>query len=421
MRPLPALLGTLLLVVALAAPVAGANTTTPIGNTTVDDGPVSNATGDIRPRVTMVENLTNHLAIPSSDVRQAEYSSAGIDVGAAVAVSDSKLRREHERRTFEQTFYGADGESERVQLIRSKLDTIERRQRELSDRQQAQIQRYADGTAPAGSVVRTRALVTVRARELAGTLDTIDRLERSEPAFTMTSGQRTRLENVRGELRVLRGPVSDRLERTFRGSAPPHSVYVMTSTRDYMLATTTDQEYVRETHLASARNVDASDQFVASDTDPLRAAITRAEDLYPWLYAQQLPSVNAYGTSSIYQLTANHPSGQLRTYIDGGTTDVFHELQSLRLSTIRTTETRTAVNGTVRVDVARSYGTGPARISVRNNATGEPIAATVTVDEQRIGPTGADGDRWIVEPRGGYTVEVTTDGGTTVTVAVLGN
>ncbi|MFC6974344.1 hypothetical protein ACFQL1_06255 [Halomicroarcula sp. GCM10025709] len=155
-------------------------------------------------------------------------------------------------------------------------------------------------------------------------------------------------------------------------------------------------------------------------TPTLRAANTRAEDLYPWLYSQQLPSVNTYGTSSIYRLTANHPSGQLTTYIDGGTTDVFHESQRLQLSTIRASETRVTINDSVRVEVTRTYETGPVRVSVRNNDTGAPMAGTVAVSGREVGTTGDDGTLWTVEPRGSYSVEVRTRSGTNTTVAVLG-
>jgi hypothetical protein len=412
MRRLPALLGILLVVIALVVPVVpGAGPT----------GTAAGADGNDLPRVTTVDNLTNHLTIPDEDVQKSEHTGTSIDVGAAISMSSERLQREHETRTFERAFYRADSESKRTQLIRSELDNIEHQQQALVDHQQRRLGAYADGSITVDGFVRTRVLVDTEARELAKTLDMIDRVERSEPSFTMTSGQRTRLENVRGELRVLRGPVGERMGNTFTGATTSAPVYVMVSTQDYMLATTTQSEYIRETHLASARNPNAQDQFVASDTDPLRAANTRAEDLYPWLYDQQLPSVNTYGTSSIYQLTANHPSGQLATYIDGGTTDVFHESQRLQLSTVRATGTRSTVNNSVRVEVTRAYETGPIQISVTDNETGTPVPGTVSISDRRIGATGDDGTLWAVEPRGSYSVDVTTENAGNVTVAVLRN
>lgn len=412
MRRLPALLGTLLVVAALVAPATSG---------TAPTQPAAAADGDSLPRVTTVDNLTNHLTIPDETVQQAEYATTGIDVGAAVSLSSHRLHREHETRTFEQAFYSAENESARTRLIRAELDSVERRQEELNERQQRQLRQYSSGSASVESVIRTRAVVDVEARELATTLDTIDRVERSEPGFAMTSGQRTRLENVRGQIRVLRGPIGERLGRTFTGTAPPNAVYVMAAPQDYMLAATTGQRYVRETHLASARDPTAQDQFTAGDSDPLRAANTRAEELYPWLYSQQLPSVNTYGTSSIYQLTANHPSGQLTTYIDGGTTEVFHESQRLQLSTIRASGTRTSVNESVRVEVTRTYDTGPLQVSVRDNDTDAPVPGTVAVAGRQVGTTGEDGTLWTVEPRGSYSVAVQTQDGTNVTVAVLRN
>jgi hypothetical protein len=412
MRRLPALLGILLVVVALVAPTAQG--VAPTQTATAADG-------DSLPRVTTVDNLTNHLTIPGEDIEQSEYGSTGIDVGAAVSLTSQRLYREHDARTFEQRFFRATNESARTRLVRSELDSIEQRQQTLQQRQQQQLQQYADGTASVESVMRTRALIDAEARELARTLDTIDRVERTEPAFTMTSRQQTRLENIRGEIRVLRGPVGERLGQTFTGETQPNAVYVMASTQDYMFATTTGQSYIRETHLASARDPTAEDQFVMSNADPLRAANTRAEVLYPWLYSQQLPSVNTFGTSSIYRLTANHPSGQLTTYIDGGTTDVFHESQQLQLSTIRTSETRVTVNESVRLEVTRTYETGPIHVAVQNNDTGEPVTGTVAVGGHQVGTTDNSGTLWTVEPRGSYSVTVQTQSGTNVSVAVLQN
>lgn len=411
MRVLPALLVALLLASATAAPAAAWDATPA---QSVQETSVS-------PRITPIPNTTNHLAIPSSEIQSSGFNETGVDVSTAVAAGSRQLHQRHEASAFEKRFRRADSEFERRQLVRETMSDAETKAAQLQRRQQTAVRRYAAGEISESELLRVRVLVDAESRVLLDTLDRISSAQQLEPDYSMTSGMETRLRNVEGNLQLLHGPVSEQVRASVAGAADPSVVYVEGATEGYMLATVDDDAYVRETYLGSERRPTEPDQFVegtSEDTNRLDLADNRASELYTWLYERQRPSFTYYGTSGIYELTANHPTGRLTAYLDGGTTNVFYELQHRQLATVQPTDSRQAVNGSLRLQVQRAYQTGPLYVSATNNETGSPVGVTVHVDGHRVGASGADGALWTVEPRGQYTVTVTAADGTRTSVTV---
>ena len=134
MRPLLAPLVALLLVVPLAVPAAG-YTATPAT-------PAQTADGESLPQITVVDNTTNHLSIPDSEVRVATYNRTSLDVGVAVAAGSRDLRSRYAVSKFEQEFFRRDTDAARDQLVADTLADIETRVERL-ERQH--------GLAPLGS------------------------------------------------------------------------------------------------------------------------------------------------------------------------------------------------------------------------------------------------------------------------------
>ncbi|WP_336330310.1 MULTISPECIES: DUF7096 domain-containing protein [unclassified Haloarcula] len=409
MRPLPAVGVILLMVVSVAAPVTGFAS------------PAQTADGsDQLPQVTVVDNTTNHLTIPASDVRSTTYNQSSIDVGVAVAAGSSDLRSDYATTTFERKFFQQDSEAARDRLVDETLTNIESKRTSLEQRNQIAIQQYASGAITAREFLRQRALLDAESRQLATRLDRIRATAGTAPDYSLSPNQRFRLENNRGVLKTSRGPISQRISAETAGNTEPNTVYVEVSSEGYMLSTVVDGRYTRETYLGQDREQTAIDQF-ARTNDSLRAVNTRAETLYPWLYSEQYPSVQTYGRSAIYQIQADHSNGQLTAYLDGGTTNVFYETQHLELTTVDRSEVATNVNQSVRVRVEQSFESGPLLVTVSDNSTGSTADATVRINGKRIGTTGTDGSLWTVEPRGEYTVTVTTQDGDRVQVPVSGS
>ncbi|MCJ0620779.1 hypothetical protein JZX76_15070 [Haloarcula hispanica] len=409
MRPLPAVGVILLMVVSVAAPVTGF-----ASQAQTADG------SDQLPQVTVVDNTTNHLTIPASDVRSTTYNQSSIDVGVAVAAGSSDLRSDYATTTFERQFFQQDSEAARDRLVDETLTNIESKRTSLEQRNQIAIQQYANGAITAREFLRQRALLDAESRQLATRLDRIRATAGTAPDYSLSPNQRFRLENNRGVLKTSRGPISQRISAETAGNTEPNTVYVEVSSEGYMLSTVADGRYTRETYLGQDREQTAIDQF-ARTNDSLRAVNTRAETLYPWLYSEQYPSVQTYGRSAIYQIQADHSNGQLTAYLDGGTTNVFYETQHLELTTVDRSEVATNVNRSVRVRVEQSFESGPLLVTVSDNSTGSTADATVRINGKRIGTTGTDGSLWTVEPRGEYTVTVTTQDGDRVRVPVSGS
>ena len=409
MRPLPAVGVILLMVVSVAAPVTGFAP------------PAQTAGGsDQLPQVTPVDNTTNHLAIPASDVRSTTYNRSSIDVGVADAAGSSDLRSDYATTTFERQFFQQDSETARDRLVDETLTDIESQRTSLEQRNEAAIQQYANGVITATEFLRQLALIDAESRQLATRLDRIRATAGTAPDYSLSPAQRFRLENNRGVLKTYRGPISQRISAETAGETEPNAVYVEASLEGYMLSTVSDGQYTRETYLGQDREQTAVDQF-AQTNDSLGAVNTRAENLYPWLYSEQYPSVQTYGRSAIYQIQADHPNGRLTAYLDGGTANVFYETQTLDLTTVDRSEVATNVNQSVRVRVQQSFESGPLLVTVIDNSTGSTDDATVKINGKRIGTTGTDGALWTVEPRGEYTVTAITQDGDRVRVPVSGS
>jgi len=408
MRPLAALFVALLLTVGAVSPTVSAAQP---GHQSVD--------ADIAPLLVSIDNTTNQLTIPTTEVTATEHNSTGIDVGTAVAAESRQLRTDHATRTFEQRYQALNSTTERRQAVRNRLHEIASQQEALERQQSRATRAYAAGSITATEFVRVRATTDAEARQLERAVKRVRATIRNDPDLSLNSGTEIRAGNLVGELKILQGTVSRYSLQTFIGSRSG-TVYVEASPTGYSASTIADGEYVRETHLTTERDPNATDQFVESNQSTVIAAAARASELYPWLYEQQGPSVNGFGTSGIYEFAADHANGQIVTYIDGGTTNAFHEYQNRRLQTVTVTDSQAGSNGSVTVRVRRSYETGPLLVSVTDDTTGTPVDAVVRIDGRPVGSTGADGSLWTVEPRGSYDVNATVSGDNGVTVSVPG-
>jgi hypothetical protein len=121
------------------------------------------------------------------------------------------------------------------------------------------------------------------------------------------------------------------------------------------------------------------------------------------------PSLSGFGDSSVYLVEASHPQGDLRAYLDGATRDVFHETQANAPEAVPVALTRTASTDRLRLQVNATHATGPMWVTVTRpggpNATA--VDATVRVNGQRVGTTGADGRLLTLQPAGSFRVNAT--------------
>ncbi|MFB6309440.1 MAG: hypothetical protein ABEH35_08930, partial [Haloarculaceae archaeon] len=257
MRPTSALAVALLVVASIAVP-AGAADASPDAESSL---------------IVTVESGTNYLTIPADDVRTTGFDDSGLDVSAAVATESRALHARHQQLQFRSTFTGAD-EAARTRIVQRQIDRIEDRVSVLQRRHRSSITAYADGEMSASAFLRQRVLIDSEARLLYQRVQRIKQIANAVGDYTLPTSLDVRLENAKGRLEALQGPVSSRIARSFAGSAGTDTVYLEASGSGYSMGVVTSDGYVRETYLGAERAPNATDQFTQGDTHRINAANT---------------------------------------------------------------------------------------------------------------------------------------------------
>jgi hypothetical protein len=390
---------------AVAAPVASGPTgVSGVGSA---DAPRSGAAGAGLALVMNEQpNTTNYLGIADGDIERQGYAQPSLDVGATLDREVSDWKTEYSTRTFEAAYSAADAQAERVSRIRTELDRIEERIDDLDDRRQQALAAYNAGEISTQVFFGRLAAIDAGAR---GVESRLQRL-RAVAGLSLTTDLDTRLSSLEPGLLPLRGPVTERVGEAIEGDRESFTLYAVTATDGLVVATADDPAFYRDAYLGSNRETVGQNQFSGDDRTGITSADRRARELYPWAYARATPSLDGFPETSVYRVTLNNPHGNLETYLDGRTTEAFRELQEKRLSSLPY-RTSTVVDGPARLRVNRTHGTGPMEVAVLDNATGQPLNATVSVNGYRIGTTGSDGRLWTVTPQQGVRIDAETESG----------
>lgn len=392
-------LAVLALLAVLAAGLAGGGA--------VADEPRATAAGPAA--VTAQTNTTNYLS-PSAVTRQTTLR-GDVDVAGAVAVGADRLHGRHADLAFDSRYAAAADEQERVAVVRSAADRTERRLATLDARQAALYRAFGNGSLSREAFVRKLTRLTAEAARERSYLQHVRETVANDFETRLPLGLDTRTVNLRSDLLVLPTPVADRLTAAVTGTGDPVTVYAQGSATGLVLSTVADGQYLRQATLRDAYAPGQPDQFEAADRQPIAAAFQRASDLYPWVFANAIggPSIRGLGDTDAYLVEATHPHGEIDTYLHGGSADVFHELHRQPPDALPVTRDVTNATGDLRVTVNATVATGPMRVDVAG-PDGDPVDATVAVDATDASVrTGEDGEAWLVQPAGTFTVSAATD------------
>lgn len=328
----------------------------------------------------------SYLSPSESAVEREDYQQTGFDVSAAIAVDMQQLQGNFSRYAYEERKEASE-QSESIfdeNVAREIGNTVI----ELDERYQEMVMAYNDGSLSTGSLLRELLRIETAATEqqkLAALLE-------SRPEAVSTTPV------------VLPKPVSEQLETSVLGGEPT-TVYVQSSADGLVLAVAGDTQ-IRQSVLWSERNRTASNQFENSIE-----VINRAGEVYPWA---RISFVNEQ-EFEIWWVEHREPPTHMRAYFDGGTQNVFYETHSIESTQIPVSGTATNSSQGLEVQVNATQPTGPMEVIVTDTSTGQPVNATVSVDDRVVGSTGSDGRLWAVQPLGTFDAEVTTDE-STVTV-----
>lgn len=344
--------------------------------------------------------------------------SATADLSSALAADEERLATALGTDRFEHAFQAAPETQERLAVVEKAVDRVASRAERLQAERTAAVRAFERGKISATELFLELGRIDAAARGIADRIDRIGAVVENRSDMSLPSDLSVRLTSVEASLVSLDGPVTKQVAAASHGQSATQPVYVQTSDDGIALAVLDGGELIRETTVWSARATSGQDQFAAGNATPPVAAYARAEELYPWASSNRVanPSIEGIGDTPIYVVGLNHRHGRLTAYLDGRTTDAFYEIQRLQLSRLPTTTLVSNRSGAVSLSVRGTFDGGPMLVSVTDGA-GDPVRATVSLDNATVGSTDGDGHRWLMDTAGRTTVTAETgEGSVTVTV-----
>jgi len=346
------------------------------------------------------ENLTfRTLATPSDVDTRSGSETRGANLGPSVGFAVDETDAAMETAAVVQRIETAETDVERQRRLLAAISRVEQDELTLNSRQAEAISAHAAGELSNRELLDELVRIAATAREYDARLDALDELAQETDGFSTP----TRLDELQVALQVYEGPVREYARSTARGEVAASEVYVESSDRSVVLATIVDGEYVRE-----AVRLDSWDR--AGGTIGSDEAINATTDAYPETASLREP--NAFGAGSVQRITIPHEFGHLRTFVSGGTEQVFVEHQRISLDAFPDTESVSLTGDGFNVTVDRSYAGGPVTVTVHDEETGEPVSdVTVTKsvgdeDSQAIGTTDADGVVRTLSPAESYRITI---------------
>lgn len=423
MSRLASLLVFLLAVTTAFAPVATAAPATAVGaeaSTTIDRSDdaatAQNATvGRIDDGADAPNETTTRLDV--SGALTSNYSTVDLDFGGTMAMSMDGIGSRYQVSIVAVQLERATGRSAQDAAVNAYLDAAVEELDALQTAEERAVERYRNGDITAESLLLRLAIVDRRARAIQDSLTRIETSSGSLPRSTLN-----RIEDVRLELGAFTTPIREHVALAASGDlkGDVNPLRVTVGQNGVVVEMLNDRRYVRNAVRFDDRQVSAVDRLGGLD-----AFQDRLEEAYPWSYSRKTNlDVDVYTARNLYVANYLHPQGSMETFVDGGTTDVFREEQSLILSRlpVETSTAETTNNTTVRV--SRTPADGPVLVNVTESVTNDsgnvtelPADAVVEVNGYEVGHTGDDGELWLLAPPTNYEIAV-VHGETTVNVSV---
>ena len=409
MRALPISLAVLFIlapIVGAVSPVAvaGAVVDPPAAGAASDPGDAAVALdgterGHDRPQVNPGNLTFRTLATPSDADTRFESGDRGANLGSSIGFAVDETDAAIETAAVVQRIEAAETTPERQRRILAAINRVERDEVTLNSRQAEAFSAHAAGELSNREFLDELVRIAATAREYDARLDELDALAEETDGFSSP----TRLDELQVTLQVYEGPVREHALSAARGEVTATEVYVESSDRSVVLATIVGGEYVREVFRHD--RWDRGGSAIGNED-----AIEATSAAYPETVSLREP--DAFGAGSVHRITVPHEFGRLRTFVSGGTRQVFVEHQRLALDAFPDTEPVAENGDGFEVTVDRSYAGGPVTVTIRDEETGEPVpGVTVTrsvgdSDSRTIGITDANGVVRTLSPAAPFRVTV---------------
>lgn len=397
-RAIPPLLAVLLVlslaaIPVMATPVTGANDPPE----TLHQETLRAATG---PAPQTVTNTTNRLSL--DETSRSGYAEYGPDLGAALASTDDEIGVDHAQyTTVGQEFDDATAD-ERRELLRNGYDRLEEQADALEERERRAVRAHANGELSNAQLLQVLVRNHREAAVLSEAFTELDeRSDRVQDISLSIDDEQDKLEMHRTEIR-------SQLDTAYRyGESAGDNVIAIETSQNGFVVSLVGESYVREAARFDNRNTSQPTRF-----EDILDAYDHARELYPWAYETvQSPSFNEYTTVKLYKIDNNHDQGHLEAYLDGGTGDIYREVQTLNVNELPISATRTERSEDLEMSLNQTAGDGPGQVTVTDAETGDPVSAMITIDGYEVGETGDDGMLWFVSPAAPYELTADTETG----------
>jgi len=352
------------------------------------------------------ENTTNVMTLGTEPTRSA-YDSPALALGNSLAMDYDESRTDLAVETLDQRLSTAETDERRKQILNRYRYQIENRIISLKAEERRVTNEFSNGTMSEREYLTTLGHIDAEAGEIRTLVDAIESRSEDVSRFDL----QTDVSMLNGNLVSLEGPVRDRIGRTVRGETSPLRVYVSTSDSGIVLSAIFGDVFVREAVRLDHRNQDTSSKL------SLIEAQNVVLDRYSWA-SQNMDSdgTNTYGfgSTNVYFVSVSHQHGDVVAYVDGGTQQVFNEIQHKQLFGENSLPPGPTVNESAEnltLGVSRTYSGGPLRVKL-TNATGEPVQGDISIDGEPIGRTTQNGVLWTLGPTEEFRVSATYDGRT---------
>lgn len=356
-------------------------------------------------------NTTRRLELTGS--RTGNYSRVSLDFGGTMAISGDSVQNQYHVSLVTLQLEELETQSARAAVVNAYLEATVEELDELARIEERAVERYRTGEITAETLLVQLAILDMRARAITDSLSQIRVRSGSLPRSTLNQ-----IENLRLELSSFQSPARQHVASAATGEldGDHNPMYVTASPNGVVVEMLDDRRYYRNAVRFDQRELGSVDRL--GDVDDFQDRMT---EIYPWSYASKTNiNIDVYLDRNLYVANYVHPQGSMSAFVDGATTDVYREEQSLFLDRLPTLTARTITKDNHSVTVVPTKEGGPFRVNVTRrvseNETEPATDAVVRVDGEVVGTTDSDGQLWVLAPVGDAEVTVVSDD-TTINVS----
>ncbi|ARS90031.1 DUF7096 domain-containing protein [Natrarchaeobaculum aegyptiacum] len=372
----------------------------PVALSSPGDGPA------LHPSLTEASETTNRLSLV--EPVETSYASHGADLGSTLAGSDSALRADHAQFTLADREFDEATETERAAMLESLEADLDDRIDDLESRERTAVREHAEGERSDAELLQVLVQNYHEAIALHDVLRTLEERSDEVADYSMSSGQQREYSRV---LEFHQSSIQSDLAMRSAAvdSTEPFDVTIHTSQDGYRLSTIDDSTYRLETTRFDNWGSDSSDYFASIN----QSAADYAADRYPWAASLTTGGEPTHQVSagSVQDVRFDLDELYLQAYIDSGTGEIHREHQELDVDALPTAERESWTGDGLELAIEATPADGPVEVTVTDADTGDPVAATITIDGQEVGETDAEGTHLFVPPIGEYELAAETDDG----------